>query len=108
MQMEFQLQQYPKEIGLPFDVILMANMTKERHIEQLKSAGCVYARIAFESANDYIRNAMLGRKLGKRLVMVVEKIEELAQVLSIAKQMGVEPWIGARVRLATKGSGTQP
>jgi arginine decarboxylase len=54
---------------------------------------------------DYIRNAMLGRKLGKRLVMVVEKIEELAQVLSIAKQMGVEPWIGARVRLATKGSG---
>jgi arginine decarboxylase len=54
---------------------------------------------------DYIRHAMLGRKLGKRLVMVVEKIEELAQVLSIAKQMNVEPWIGARVRLATKGSG---
>jgi arginine decarboxylase len=54
---------------------------------------------------DYIRNAMLGRKLGKRLVMVVEKIEELAQVLAIARQVGVEPWIGARVRLATKGSG---
>ena len=54
---------------------------------------------------DYIRNAMLGRKLGKRLVMVVEKIEELTQVLAIAKQMGVEPWIGVRVRLATKGSG---
>jgi len=49
---------YPKEIGLPFDVILMANMTKERHIEQLKAAGCVYARIAFESANEYIRNAI--------------------------------------------------
>ena len=54
---------------------------------------------------DYIRNAMLGRKLGKRLVMVVEKIEELAQVLAIAKPMGIEPWIGVRVRLATKGSG---
>ena len=54
---------------------------------------------------DYIRNAELGRKLGKRLVMVVEKIEELAQILAIAKTMGVEPWIGARVRLATKGSG---
>ncbi len=54
---------------------------------------------------DYIRNAMLGRKLGKRLVMVVEKIEELVQILSIAKSLGVEPWIGVRVRLATKGAG---
>lgn len=54
---------------------------------------------------DYIRNAMLGRKLGKRLVMVVEKIEELEQILTIARSMNVEPWIGVRVRLATKGSG---
>jgi arginine decarboxylase len=54
---------------------------------------------------DYVRNAMLGRKLGKRLVMVVEKIEELTQVLTVAKQMDVEPWIGVRVRLATKGAG---
>ena len=51
-------EKYPKEVGLPFDCILMANMTKERHIELLKKAGCVYARIAFESANDYIRNAV--------------------------------------------------
>lgn len=51
-------EKYPREIGLPFDVILMANMTKERHIQQLKKAGCVYARVAFESANDYVRNAV--------------------------------------------------
>lgn len=54
---------------------------------------------------DYIRSAMLGRKLGKRLVMVVEKIEELTQILSIARSAGVEPWIGVRVRLSTKGAG---
>ena len=35
-----------------------ANMTKERHVVQLKKAGCVYARIAFEAASDYIRNAI--------------------------------------------------
>lgn len=49
---------YPKEVGLPFDVILMANMTQERHIELLKKAGCVYARVAFEAASDYVRNAV--------------------------------------------------
>src|SRR5258705_509932 len=40
-------ERFPKEVGLPFDVILMANMTTEHHIELLKKAGCVYARIAF-------------------------------------------------------------
>jgi radical SAM superfamily enzyme YgiQ (UPF0313 family) len=51
-------ERYPKEVGLPFDVILMANMTKEKHIKMLKQAGCVYARIAFEAASDYVRNAI--------------------------------------------------
>ena len=51
-------ERYPKEIGLPFDVILMANMTIEDHIEKLRSAGCVYARIAFEAASDHVRNAI--------------------------------------------------
>jgi len=51
-------ERYPKEVGLPFDVILMANMTQEKQIKMLKEAGCVYARIAFEAANDYVRNAI--------------------------------------------------
>jgi anaerobic magnesium-protoporphyrin IX monomethyl ester cyclase len=51
-------ERYPKEVGLPFDVILMANMTTEKHIEWLSKAGCVYARIAFEAASDYVRNAV--------------------------------------------------
>lgn len=53
----------------------------------------------------YIRSAMLGRRLGKSVVIVVEKIEELQQTLRIAKEVGVEPHIGIRVRLHSKGSG---
>ncbi len=49
-------ERWPREVGLPFDVILMANMTKEEHIRMLKDAGCIYARIAFEAANDHMRN----------------------------------------------------
>ena len=51
-------ERWPREVGLPFDVILMANMTREKHIEQLKAAGCVYARVAFEAASDFVRNAV--------------------------------------------------
>ena len=53
----------------------------------------------------FIQNGLLGRKLGKKVIMVVEKIEELAEILRISKEVGVEPMIGIRVRLATKGSG---
>jgi anaerobic magnesium-protoporphyrin IX monomethyl ester cyclase len=51
-------ERWPREVGLPFDVILMANLTREEHIRQLKSAGCVYARIAFEAASDHVRNVV--------------------------------------------------
>ena len=53
----------------------------------------------------YIRIALLGRKLGKSVVIVVEKLEELEQTIRAAKEVGVEPQIGIRVRLHSKGSG---
>ncbi len=59
-------ERWPKEVGLPFDVILMANMTKEVHIEQLKAAGCIYARIAFEAANDYVRNTIYRKNTARQ------------------------------------------
>src|SRR6202790_5607416 len=53
----------------------------------------------------YIRIALLGRKLGKSAVIVVEKLEELEQTIRAAKEVGVEPHIGIRVRLYSKGAG---
>jgi arginine decarboxylase len=53
----------------------------------------------------FIRTAMLGRKLGKSVIIVVEKLEELEQTIRVAKEMGVEPFIGIRVRLHAKGAG---
>src|SRR5919108_2245851 len=53
----------------------------------------------------FIRIALLGRKLGKQVVIVVEKLEELEQTIKAAKEVGLEPVIGIRVRLASKSSG---
>ncbi len=53
----------------------------------------------------YIRMAMLGRKLGKKVIVIAEKLSELRSVIRIAAEMNVEPWIGIRVRLVSKGSG---
>ncbi|MEA3187688.1 MAG: arginine decarboxylase [Chthoniobacter sp.] len=53
----------------------------------------------------FIKNALLGTKLGKKVVMVVEKLEELFEILRVSREVGVEPLIGLRVRLLSKGSG---
>jgi arginine decarboxylase len=53
----------------------------------------------------FIRIALLGRKLGKSVIIVVEKLEELEQAIRAAKEVGLEPMIGIRVRLYSKGSG---
>jgi arginine decarboxylase len=54
---------------------------------------------------EFIKMAMLGLKLGKTVVMVVEKLEELRHIITVSKQMGVEPLIGIRTRLLSKGAG---
>jgi arginine decarboxylase len=52
-----------------------------------------------------IKMAFMGLKLGKKVILVIEKLEELKQVLAMSRQMGVEPLIGVRMRLLSKGGG---
>jgi arginine decarboxylase len=53
----------------------------------------------------FIKMALLGIKLGKRVILVVEKLEELRQIITLSKQAGLEPLIGIRARLSAKGAG---
>jgi arginine decarboxylase len=53
----------------------------------------------------FIRMALLGRKLGKKVILIAEKLSEVRAITRIAAEMGVEPWIGMRVRLLSKGKG---
>jgi arginine decarboxylase len=53
----------------------------------------------------FIKMALMGTKLGKKVIMVVEKLEELKQIIAVSRQVGVEPTIGIRARLLSKGAG---
>jgi len=54
---------------------------------------------------EYIRLALLGRQLGHRVFIVVEKQSELPLILEEARDLGVSPLIGVRARLASIGHG---
>jgi len=53
----------------------------------------------------YVRTALLGDRLGRRIILVVERFEELGLILDIAGALGVEPTLGIRVRLDATGAG---
>jgi arginine decarboxylase len=54
---------------------------------------------------EFLRLALLGRKLGRKVIVVVEKLSELPHLLRLGEEMGVEPWIGLRSKLTTRGTG---
>ncbi|WP_437940723.1 biosynthetic arginine decarboxylase [Sorangium sp. So ce341] len=54
---------------------------------------------------NFIRTALIGRKLGKKVILIAEKLSEVRMITRVAKDMNVEPMIGLRVRLLTEGAG---
>jgi arginine decarboxylase len=54
---------------------------------------------------DYIELALLAQKMGKRIFIVVEKLNELRLITSIAKRLKVRPNLGIRIKLASVGAG---
>jgi arginine decarboxylase len=55
--------------------------------------------------SSFIHMALMGIKLNRRVILVVEKMEELHHIITISKKVGVEPMIGIRARLLSKGAG---
>ena len=54
---------------------------------------------------EYLRLALIARKLGLNTWIVVEKPSELTMALEEAEKLGVKPGLGVRMRLASLGSG---
>ena len=54
---------------------------------------------------EYIELALMGRRLGKQTIIVVEQLSEVDAIIRIARRMGVQPHIGIRVKLTTAGEG---
>ena len=54
---------------------------------------------------DYVQLALLAQKMGKRIFIVVEKLNELKLIAELAKKLRIRPNIGIRIKLASSGSG---
>lgn len=53
----------------------------------------------------YIELALLAQKMGKKVFLVAEKLDELERIFEAAKKLNVRPQIGIRIKLAASGTG---
>ena len=103
-----QLREVVEEIsdaGRPFQFGLEAGSKGE-----LMAVLAMNASDALTIVNGYkdesmMRLACLGLKMGRRVLVVIEKLSELDLLLAAAREAGVKPLIGLRVKLQTQGSG---
>lgn len=104
-----QMRQVVEEIvshGKKFNIGLEAGSKPELH-----------AVLAINTSNDsliicngykdeaYLQLALLAQKMGKRIFIVIEKMNELKLVAELSKKLKIKPNIGIRIKLASTGSG---
>ena len=53
----------------------------------------------------FIRMAIIGQRLDKKIILVVEKLKELDLIIRVAQDLGISPQLGLRVKSSTLGSG---
>ena len=53
---------------------------------------------------EYVETALMASKLGRKVILVVEKFSELSLIAEVAKKQ-LRPRIGMRAKLSTRGSG---
>jgi arginine decarboxylase len=54
---------------------------------------------------EYVETALLATKLGRKVMLVVEKLSELHLIAQVSRRTGVRPHIGVRVKLSSRGTG---
>jgi arginine decarboxylase len=54
---------------------------------------------------EYIETALLASKLGRKVVLICEKLSEFRLIAEVSERVKVAPTIGVRVRLSSRGAG---
>ncbi|HKN50026.1 MAG TPA: biosynthetic arginine decarboxylase, partial [Actinomycetota bacterium] len=94
------------EYGRPFNLGLEAG-SKPELLVALALQDNPEALILCNGYKDkaYIETALLAQKLGRKVVITMDRMAEIDTILAAARELDIRPVIGVRARLVTKGAG---
>ena len=104
-----QVRQVVEEIvshGKKFNIGLEAGSKPELHaVLALNNADKSVIICNGYKDENYIELALLAQKMGRRIYIVAEKLNELKLMVTVAKRLGIRPNMGVRIKLTSSGSG---
>ena len=94
------------KFGQPFNIGLEAGSKPELHaiLAILDNPEALLVCNGYKDES-FIRLALMSQKLGKKVFIVVEKLDELTMIERVAEELGVKPNIGLRIKLVSAGQG---
>ena len=94
------------KFGQPYNIGLEAGSKPELHaiLAILDNPEALLVCNGYKDES-FIRLALMSQKLGKKVFIVVEKLNELSLIDKVAKDLGVKPNIGLRIKLLSTGQG---
>ncbi|MDC0205950.1 biosynthetic arginine decarboxylase [Nitrospinae bacterium] len=94
------------KFGQPYNIGLEAGSKPELHaiLAILDNPEALLVCNGYKDES-FIRLALMSQKLGKKVFIVVEKLDELSLIDKVAKDLGVKPNIGLRIKLLSTGQG---
>ena len=103
-----QMRQVVEEIvshGNKYNIGLEAGSKPELHaVLALNNANSIIVCNGYKDTN-YIELALLAQKMGRRIFIVVEKLNELNIIAEVSKRLKIVPNVGIRIKLTSSGSG---
>jgi arginine decarboxylase len=94
------------KFGQPYNIGLEAGSKPELHaiLAILDNPEALLVCNGYKDES-FIRLALMSQKMGKKVFIVVEKLDELALIEKVAGELGVKPNIGLRIKLVSAGQG---
>lgn len=103
-----QMRQVVEEIvshGNKYNIGLEAGSKPELHaVLAVTNANSIIVCNGYKDEN-YVELALLAQKMGRRIFIVVEKLNELNIIAEVSKRLKIVPNIGIRIKLTSSGSG---
>jgi arginine decarboxylase len=84
-------------------MIALASLEPDRNPENNRSEALLVCN-GYKD-REYIETALLATRLGHRPIIIIEQLPELYLAIEISRQLGIEPILGVRAKLSTKGMG---
>ena len=94
------------KFGRPFNIGLEAGSKPELHaiLAIMDNPEALLICNGYKDET-FIRLAMMSQKLGKKVFIVVERLDELEIIHRVAEETGIRPNIGLRIKLVSAGQG---